>query len=91
MIERVLTRCSGLDSEDIEPLMMLLRRFATEAAREEGTDVLRRSRGRDDVAKCRLAKKKTMPKRMPMRMTSTQATTSTQDTKSAQYDGSAPR
>jgi hypothetical protein len=35
MIERVLTRCSGLASEDIEPLMMLLRRFATEAAREE--------------------------------------------------------
>lgn len=35
MIERVLTRCSGLGSEDIEPLMMLLRRFATEAAREE--------------------------------------------------------
>lgn len=35
MIERVLTRCSGLDSQDIEPLMLLLRRFATEAAREE--------------------------------------------------------
>lgn len=35
MIERVLTRCSGLEDEDIEPLMMLLRRFATEAAREE--------------------------------------------------------
>ncbi|ARQ01268.1 DUF2336 domain-containing protein [Pseudorhodoplanes sinuspersici] len=35
MIERVLTRCAGLDSDDIEPLMMLLRRFATEAAREE--------------------------------------------------------
>ncbi len=35
MVERVLTRCAGLDSRDIEPLMMLLRRFATEAAREE--------------------------------------------------------
>lgn len=35
MVERVLTRCAGLDSQDIEPLMMLLRRFATEAAREE--------------------------------------------------------
>ena len=35
MIERVLTRCSGLESHDIEPLLMLLRRFATEAAREE--------------------------------------------------------
>ncbi len=35
MIERVLTRCSGLGNDDIEPLLMLLRRFATEAAREE--------------------------------------------------------
>lgn len=35
MIERVLTRCSGFENEDIEPLLMLLRRFATEAAREE--------------------------------------------------------
>jgi uncharacterized protein (DUF2336 family) len=35
MIERVLTRCSMSAIEDIEPLMMLLRRFATEAAREE--------------------------------------------------------
>ena len=35
MIERVLIRCSGLGSEDMEPLLMLLRRFATEAAREE--------------------------------------------------------
>ena len=35
MIERVLTRCSMSAIDDIEPLMMLLRRFATEAAREE--------------------------------------------------------
>ena len=35
MIERVLTRCAEVQHEDIEPLMMLLRRFATEAAREE--------------------------------------------------------
>ncbi|MET0278029.1 MAG: DUF2336 domain-containing protein [Pseudorhodoplanes sp.] len=35
MIERVLTRCSAIAFEDIEPLLMLLRRFATEAAREE--------------------------------------------------------
>jgi uncharacterized protein (DUF2336 family) len=34
MIERVLTRCEGAVG-DIEPLMTLLRRFATEAAREE--------------------------------------------------------
>ena len=35
MIERVLTRCSMAEIDDIEPLLMLLRRFATEAAREE--------------------------------------------------------
>lgn len=35
MVERVLTRCAQEDLEDIEPLMTLLRRFATEAAREE--------------------------------------------------------
>jgi uncharacterized protein (DUF2336 family) len=35
MIERVLTRCSAVSPDEIEPLMTLLRRFATEAAREE--------------------------------------------------------
>jgi uncharacterized protein (DUF2336 family) len=35
MVERVLTRCEGSMLGDIEPLMTLLRRFATEAAREE--------------------------------------------------------
>src|SRR5712692_1465725 len=35
MIERVLTRCADQTSAEIEPLLMLLRRFATEAAREE--------------------------------------------------------
>jgi uncharacterized protein (DUF2336 family) len=35
MIERVLTRCESHESGDIAPLMSLLRRFATEAAREE--------------------------------------------------------
>jgi uncharacterized protein (DUF2336 family) len=35
MIERVLTRCEQTSLEDIEPLLTLLRRFATEAAREE--------------------------------------------------------
>jgi len=35
MVERVLTSCAGLPDGDIEPLMMLLRRYATEAAREE--------------------------------------------------------
>jgi hypothetical protein len=35
MIERVLTRCASADMDEIAPLVMLLRRFATEAAREE--------------------------------------------------------
>ena len=35
MVERVLTSCAGLPVGDVEPLMMLLRRYATEAAREE--------------------------------------------------------
>ncbi|MGA2125789.1 MAG: DUF2336 domain-containing protein [Xanthobacteraceae bacterium] len=35
MIERVLTACETVASSEIEPLLMLLRRFATEAAREE--------------------------------------------------------
>jgi uncharacterized protein (DUF2336 family) len=35
MVERVLTSCSECALGDIEPLMTLLRRFATEAAREE--------------------------------------------------------
>lgn len=34
-IERVLTRCENEDIGDLAPLLMLLRRFATEAAREE--------------------------------------------------------
>ena len=35
MIERVLTSCEDHPSGEIEPLLMMLRRFATEAAREE--------------------------------------------------------
>jgi hypothetical protein len=35
MVERVLTGCAAQSLGDIEPLMMLLRRFAAEAAREE--------------------------------------------------------
>lgn len=35
MVERVLTSCARMPAPDIEPLMMLLRRYATEAAREE--------------------------------------------------------
>jgi uncharacterized protein (DUF2336 family) len=35
MIERVLTRCEDGDIDELAPLLTLLRRFATEAAREE--------------------------------------------------------
>ncbi len=35
MVERVLTRCEHAALGEVEPLMTLLRRFATEAAREE--------------------------------------------------------
>jgi uncharacterized protein (DUF2336 family) len=35
MIERVLTRCEDTDLDELAPLLTLLRRFATEAAREE--------------------------------------------------------
>ena len=35
MVERVLTRCAEETSIEIEPLLILLRRFAAEAAREE--------------------------------------------------------
>jgi uncharacterized protein (DUF2336 family) len=35
MVERVLTACEDVAHADIEPLLTLLRRFATEAAREE--------------------------------------------------------
>jgi uncharacterized protein (DUF2336 family) len=35
MVERVLTSCARMPAGDVEPLMMLLRRYATEAAREE--------------------------------------------------------
>jgi uncharacterized protein (DUF2336 family) len=35
MVERVLTRCADENIGDIEPLLLLLRRFAAEAAREE--------------------------------------------------------
>ena len=35
MIERVLTGCQDAEIGEVEPLLTLLRRFATEAAREE--------------------------------------------------------
>lgn len=35
MVERVLARCNDIEDESIEPLLALLRRFATESAREE--------------------------------------------------------
>jgi hypothetical protein len=35
MVERVLTSCERAELGDIEPLLILLRRFAAEAARED--------------------------------------------------------
>jgi hypothetical protein len=35
IVERVLTRCESEPFGEIEPLLMLLRRYAAEAAREE--------------------------------------------------------
>jgi hypothetical protein len=35
MVERVLSACENADTADVAPLITLLRRFATEAAREE--------------------------------------------------------
>jgi hypothetical protein len=35
MVERVLTRCEHETQGEIDPLLILLRRFATEAARDE--------------------------------------------------------
>jgi hypothetical protein len=35
MVERVLRACESADTADVAPLITLLRRFATEAAREE--------------------------------------------------------
>src|SRR3954447_23688157 len=35
MVERALTSCAGMPAGEVEPLMTLLRRYATEAAREE--------------------------------------------------------
>lgn len=35
MVERVLTRCEDMPAAEVAPLLTLLRRFATEAAREE--------------------------------------------------------
>jgi hypothetical protein len=35
VVERVLTSCESTDVGDIEPLLILLRRFAAEAARED--------------------------------------------------------
>ena len=35
MVERVLTRCAEIEGREVEPLLSLLRRFATEAARED--------------------------------------------------------
>ena len=55
MVERALTSCERCDIGDIEPLLILLRRFATEAAREDARNnceqiVAEDRRGRDRAA-----------------------------------------
>ncbi len=49
MVERVLTRCET-DAEAAEPLLILLRRFATESAREEARTLCRRLKTDDIIA-----------------------------------------
>jgi uncharacterized protein (DUF2336 family) len=49
MVERVLTRCET-DTEISEPLLILLRRFATESAREEARALCRRLKTDDIIA-----------------------------------------
>ena len=49
MVERVLTRCET-DAETSEPLLILLRRFATESAREEARALCRRMKTDDIIA-----------------------------------------
>jgi len=56
MIERVLTRCEGAEFGELAPLLTLLRRFATEAARDEARlycDEL--AAGADDFELCQAA------------------------------------
>ena len=42
MIERVLTACESADPAELGPLLALLRRFDTEAAREEAREAAQR-------------------------------------------------
>jgi uncharacterized protein (DUF2336 family) len=49
MIERVLTGCGRDDVDEVEPLLTLLRRFATEAARDEARHYCRELAGEDDL------------------------------------------
>jgi uncharacterized protein (DUF2336 family) len=49
MVERVLTRCET-DAKTAEPLLILLRRFATEAAREEARTLCRKLKTDDIIA-----------------------------------------
>ncbi len=50
MIERVLTRCESEEPDELAPLLTLLRRFATEAAREEARLYCDELVARDDFA-----------------------------------------
>ena len=53
MIERVLTRCEDADLGELAPLLTLLRRFATEAAREEARMFCDDLVAADDAAEAR--------------------------------------
>jgi uncharacterized protein (DUF2336 family) len=55
MIERVLTGCEKADIGEIEPLLTLLRRFATEAAREEARRYCEELVAEDMVEEARFA------------------------------------
>jgi uncharacterized protein (DUF2336 family) len=55
MIERVLTRCEDADLGELAPLLTLLRRFATEAAREEARMFCNELVAEDDAAQAHSA------------------------------------
>lgn len=55
MVERALTSCERCDLGDVEPLMILLRRFATEAAREDARNNCEKIVARDRMRRDRAA------------------------------------
>jgi uncharacterized protein (DUF2336 family) len=51
MVERVLTRCADASDIDLEPLLLLLRRFAAEAVRDEARMFCEELVGADEEAR----------------------------------------